>query len=71
MIRGMVEGLAARLADTGGPAEDWARLITALGVLGEQDRAGAIYAEARQAFGAEPQGLALIEDAAEQAGIAE
>jgi cytochrome c-type biogenesis protein CcmH len=71
MISGMVEGLAARLAETGGPAEDWARLITALGVLGERDRAGAIYAEAREAFGAEPRDLALIEDAAERAGIAE
>lgn len=71
MIRGMVEGLANRLAEDGGPAEDWARLISALGVLGETDRAGAIYAEARETFGSSPADLALIEDAAEQAGIAE
>ena len=71
MIRGMVEGLAGRLAEDGGPAEDWARLITALGVLGKTDRAGAIYAEARETFGSNSADLALIEDAAEQAGIAE
>ncbi len=69
MIRGMVEGLAGRLAEQGGPAEEWARLITALGVLGEIDRAGAIYAEAREAFGADSEDLALIEDAAERAGV--
>ena len=32
----MVEGLASRLAETGGSAEEWARLIGALGVLGEK-----------------------------------
>ncbi len=62
---------AARLADEGGPAEDWARLINALGVLGETDRAVAIYAEAQTAFAADAADLALIDDAAERAGIAE
>ncbi len=71
MIRGMVEGLAGRLAEEGGPAQDWGRLITALGVLGETDRAGAIYAEARETFSANPEDLALIDDAAERAGIIE
>lgn len=71
MIRGMVEGLASRLADEGGPAEDWARLINALGVLGETDRAGAIYAEAQTAFAADAADLALIDDAARRAGVAE
>ena len=54
MVRGMVERLADRLAREGGPAEDWARLITALGVLGETDDARDIYAEARETFGSEP-----------------
>jgi cytochrome c-type biogenesis protein CcmH len=40
MIEGMVAGLADRLATEGGPPEDWARLITAFGVLG-RDRTGA------------------------------
>lgn len=71
MIRGMVEGLAARLADSGGPAEDWARLITALGVLGENARAGRIYAEAQDVFAANADDLAVIRSAAERAGIAQ
>jgi len=68
MIGAMVEGLASRLASGGGPAEDWAQLIRALGVLGQQARARAIQAEARQVFAADPAGLALIEAAAEGLG---
>ncbi len=63
-IRGMVEGLAQRLATSGGPPSDWARLIRALTVLGERERAGAILAEARQKFAADAAGLKEIEDAA-------
>jgi cytochrome c-type biogenesis protein CcmH len=63
-IRSMVDGLAQRLAASGGPASDWARLIRALTVLGERERAGAILAEARQTFAADAAGLKLIEDAA-------
>jgi cytochrome c-type biogenesis protein CcmH len=63
-IRSMVEGLAARLATTGGSADEWARLIRALNVLGEKDRAVTILAEARQKFAAEPAQLRLLEDAA-------
>ena len=70
MIRGMVEGLALRLAEDGGPPEDWARLIGALGVLGETARARAIWDEARQAFADSPQALAAIRAAAERAGVA-
>jgi cytochrome c-type biogenesis protein CcmH len=63
-IRGMVEGLAQRLATTGGSADEWARLIRALTVLGERDRVGAILGEARQKFAAQPEALRMIEDAA-------
>ena len=52
----MVEGLAARLAAEGGPAPDWARLITSLGVLGETDRAKAIWAEAQAGLRRRPRG---------------
>jgi cytochrome c-type biogenesis protein CcmH len=62
-IRGMVEGLAERLATQGGPASDWARLIRALTVLGEKDRAAAILGEARQKFAADAEGLRAIEEA--------
>lgn len=71
MIQGMVEGLAARLASDGGTAEEWARLITALGVLGETERAGAILAEARTVFAADASGLEQIEAAAARAGLSQ
>ena len=69
MIRGMVEGLAARLAAQGGAPEEWARLIGALAVLGETERARAIYAEAEGVFAADPAGLATVRSAAEGAGL--
>lgn len=69
MIGGMVEGLAARLASSGGPAEDWARLIGALGVLGQTERARAIWAEARMVFADQPAALEVIDSAARGQGI--
>lgn len=71
MIRGMVDRLGERLANEGGPATDWARLITALGVLGQTDRAKAILAEAETTFAKDAQGLEAIRAAGRQAGIAE
>jgi cytochrome c-type biogenesis protein CcmH len=69
MIRGMVEGLSQRLAAEGGPPEDWARLIRAYGVLGQPERAAAMWAEAQQVFtGA---ALAPVRAAARAAGVAE
>ncbi|MCB2111559.1 MAG: hypothetical protein KDD88_11130, partial [Rhodobacteraceae bacterium] len=64
MIRAMVERLNARLADEGGPAEDWARLISSLTVLGETDRAAAILAEAETRFAGHDADLAKIRAAA-------
>ncbi len=51
MIRGMVERLAARLAQNPGDKEGWARLARAYEVLGETDKAQAARA---RATGAEP-----------------
>lgn len=62
-IRSMVEGLAQRLAASGGTADEWARLIRALTVLKETDRARAILGEARQKFAAQPDELKRIEQA--------
>ncbi len=62
-IRGMVESLAQRLATTGGSADEWARLIRALTVLKETERAQMILAEARQRFSSEPEALKRIEEA--------
>jgi cytochrome c-type biogenesis protein CcmH len=63
MIEGMVEGLAGRLATEGGPPEDWARLITAFGVLGRGEQAQAVYDEALAAFADDPAALEQIEAA--------
>jgi len=71
MIRGMVKGLSDRLAAQGGTPDEWARLITALGVLKEADRAKAIYAEALATFAADPGALDKIRAAGSAAGGAE
>ncbi len=69
MIRGMVAQLNDRLATQGGPASDWARLISAYGVLGDTARALEIWTEAKTRFAAAPADLALIRQAAEDAGV--
>lgn len=71
MIRGMVAGLEDRLAAEGGPADEWARLIGSLGVLGETERARAAYAQARAAHADHPESLSLLEAAARSAGLVE
>lgn len=69
MIEGMVKGLEDRLASQGGTPEEWARLISSLGVLGQKDRASAILSEARQRFAGKQAAADLIEAAAKQAGL--
>lgn len=70
MVRGMVEQLSERLASEGGTPQEWARLISALGVLGEKERASLIWAEAQDVFAAAPPALEIVRTAAMQAGIA-
>ena len=38
-IRGMVDNLESRLKSAGGTVEEWQRLLRALSVIGEKDRA--------------------------------
>lgn len=71
MIRGMVEGLSERLATEGGTPGEWAQLIGALGVLGETDRARAIYAEAETVFAGNAEALDTVAASARRAGIIE
>ncbi len=71
MIGGMVAGLSDRLATQGGPPQDWARLITSLGVLGEPARARAIYDNAIEVFAGNEGALDMIRSAGSQAGVAE
>jgi cytochrome c-type biogenesis protein CcmH len=70
MVQAMVDQLGRRLAEEGGPPTDWAKLIRAHGVLGNTDRAAAIWAEAQQTF-SDPADIALIREAAANAGVAE
>jgi cytochrome c-type biogenesis protein CcmH len=70
MIEGMVAQLGARLASEGGPAEEWARLIRALGVLGRTGEASSIWGEARLAFEGDPAALDALRAAARDAGVA-
>lgn len=69
MIQGMVDGLMARLAAEGGSAEEWARLIRALGVLGDDARARSIWAEAQERFKDRSADLSQINAAAAEAGL--
>ncbi|MGR3721169.1 MAG: c-type cytochrome biogenesis protein CcmI, partial [Paracoccus sp. (in: a-proteobacteria)] len=71
MIGGMVSQLEARLAEQGGSPEEWARLITSLTVLGNADRARAIWDEAQQRFASAPQALATVRAAAQSSGLTE
>ncbi len=71
MIRGMVERLSDRLASDGGSAAEWARLIGALGVLGDMERAQTVYDEAKLAFAADAAAQSTLRDAADRAGLGE
>ena len=44
-----VQGLRDRLTSEGGPAEDWARLVTSLMVLGDQEGARQALTQAKAA----------------------
>jgi len=71
MIKGMVNRLSQRLAEQGGSPQEWGRLISSLGFLGEIERATAIWQEATQVFGADPEALAIVRAGAVEAGVAE
>jgi cytochrome c-type biogenesis protein CcmH len=71
MIEGMVAQLSARLASDGGTSDEWARLINAYGVLGQTERARAIYQEAELVFAGSTGDLAKIREAGAAAGVAE
>ena len=69
MIRGMVEGLAARLASNGGSLEEWSRLVRAYTVLREPEKARLALGEARKALGAEAPAMAALEALANELGL--
>ncbi len=69
MIRGMVDGLEARLKEDPADLEGWQRLIRARMVLGEEARAKAAYAEARRAFAGRPSELRQLESFARMVNL--
>ena len=71
MIRGMVSRLSERLANEGGTAQEWARLIGAYGVLGQTDQARAIWEEAQQVFEGREAEMEMLRAAAQEAGVLE
>lgn len=69
MIRGMVEGLDARLRADPADAEGWVRLMRSRMVLGEGDKAAAAYRDARGAFAGDAERLATLQKAARELGV--
>jgi len=69
MIRGMVDGLEAKLKENGSDIEGWQRLIRARVVLGDTQKASQAYADARNAFKDKPEVLASLEGLAKELGV--
>ncbi|MFT4077729.1 c-type cytochrome biogenesis protein CcmI [Rhodomicrobium sp.] len=69
MIRGMVDGLAARLKENKSDLEGWIRLIRSYAVLKENDKAKDAAETARQAFASDAKALREIEAAVKEAGL--
>lgn len=69
MIQGMVARLSDRLANEGGPPEDWARLISSLAVLGDEAQAIAVWNNAQEVFADNPEALEIVRDGARAAGL--
>jgi len=69
MVQSMVKRLSDRLATEGGSAAEWARLITAYGVLKQPDKARATWTSAKAKFTSDPAALASLAAAATKAGL--
>jgi cytochrome c-type biogenesis protein CcmH len=70
MIRGMVDGLQARLEKSPRDADGWIKLIRSRKVLGEEDAAKSALAKAVAAFTDDPGEQTRISAAAKELGIA-
>lgn len=68
-IRGMVDGLATRLAQNGRDPEGWLRLIRAYTVLGESEKAKAAVADARKGLDGDGGALGRVDDLAKRLGL--
>ncbi len=68
-IRGMVEGLAARLAQNGQDLEGWLRLVRSYTVLHEPGKARSALVDAKRSFAGDPSAVARIEALARELGL--
>ena len=68
-IRGMVAGLAQRLAAGGGSVDDWGKLVRAYVVLKEPDKARAALADARKGLAGNANALTQLDTLARQLGL--
>jgi cytochrome c-type biogenesis protein CcmH len=68
-IQGMVDNLAARLAQNGQDVEGWLRLVRAYSVLHEEDKAKSALNDARRNLAGDPTATARIEALARELGI--
>ena len=68
-IRGMVDGLAARLAQNGQDPEGWLRLVRAYKVMGETDKAQQALADARRSMSGDAQQRARLDQLARELGL--
>ena len=69
MIAGMVQGLRDRLTTQGGSGAEWARLVAALSVQGDDEGAREMLARGRGALAGDADGLAALDEAAARAGL--
>ncbi len=71
MIRGMVEGLAARLESDPDDLEGWLMLMRSQLVLGDRSEAMAALASAKEAFAADQDALGTLDAVAAELGLGE
>jgi cytochrome c-type biogenesis protein CcmH len=68
-IRSMVEGLSARLQQSGGSLDEWQRLVRAYSVLNQPDKARAALADARKNLANDMRANAALDDLAHELGL--
>src|ERR1700730_3424273 len=68
-IRGMVEGLASRLAQNGQDLEGWLRLVRSYTVLHEPGKARSALIDAKRSLAGDPSAIARIEALARELGL--
>ena len=66
MIRGMVDGLAARLKQDGSDVDGWVKLVRSYKVLGEQDKAQTAIRDAQRALANDPDKRKLLDSGLKQ-----